>query len=1102
MKKLIFGLLFLLFSGSIALAQQTVTGTVTNAETGDPIPGVSIVVEEQTSIGTSTDMDGEYSLQVPSDAEVLVFSFVGMVTQEISIDGRTEINVEMESAVEEMEEVVVTALGITREKKSLGYSVTEVGGDDINRAEKENIIEGLSGKVSGVDIRNNTNIGGSSHILIRGASSLTGDNRPLFVVDGVPVSNMNTNTSYQSVGGAGYDYGDPISDINPNNIQSLSVLKGSAATALYGSRAANGVIVIETKKGEKAREGQKQLSVEVNSTTMLHTMDKSTFPEYQKQYGAGYGPYYSGSDIPYLYYYDFDGDGTNDYVVPTTEDASRGARFDPDLMVFGWDSFFPESPIYWEKRPYVASDNGPASFFETGRTLTNNIAVSGGTDVSTFRLSYINTDKTGIMPNSERKQNNISLSASYDILDNLTVSTSAKYVNTYTKGRNRTGYSDNILSSFRQWWNIGVDMDLQEILYDQYKKNITWNPNSENNLDPIYWDNLYFQRFESFQDDERNRIIGNIKVNYDITNNLTINAQYSMDNYTFLQQERKAVGSVAGAFGVDYPDVRSGYTRNDISFMEQNFNAQMRYQKDLSSVVDFSGLIGTNIRRETFERNRKSTNAGLAVPGVFALSNSAASMLPPEETLEKIGVNGLFANASIGINEMLFIDGSIRRDISSTLPEDNNTYFYPSASVGFLFNEVLPLPWLDLGKIRLNWAQVGSDAPWGRVSDSYRIVAPFASRTLTRLTQYKNNPDLKPEISSTYEAGLELSMFDNRLRADFSVYKEEVSNEVIPLAVSFATGFEEKYVNIGQMDKEGVELSFGGTPIQNENFRWDVDLNWSTYKSIVADLGEDIENLQLGSLQGGVTINAREGEPYGVIQGTDFIYAPDGQKLVGPGGYYEITGTSDKILGDIQPDWNAGINNAFEYKGLSLSFLVDMQMGGSVFSLDQWYGMGTGLYPETVEINDLGNQERDPIVQNEDGSYAPESGGVLLDGVVGIDEDGDGEYDSYEKNSTRIPGDRYSADGWATSPNGRYIYDGSYVKLREATLGYTLPGSILGNTFAEIRISLVGSNLWIIHKNLPYADPEASQGAGNIQGWQSGVFPTARNIGLRLNIRF
>jgi len=1093
MRKLTVFLAFLLFAGFQASAQMQISGKVTNAETGDPIPGVSVVVKSQSTIGTTTDMDGNYTLKnVPSDAETLVFSYVGMQEQEIPINGRTTINVELEPSVQEMDEVVVTAMGISRDKKSLGYAISEVGGDDINRTEKENLIQGLSGKVSGVNVKNSTNMGGSSNILIRGASSLTGDNRPLFVVDGVPVSNMNTNTNYQSQGGAGYDYGDPISDINPNDIKSMSVLKGSAATALYGSRAANGVIVIKTKTGDKTKGDQKALSVDVNSTTMIHSIDESTFPEYQKKYGAGYGPYYSGSDIPYLYNYDFDGDGSNDYVVPTTEDASRGARFDPNLNVYKWKSFFPELPSYNKKFPYTAADNGPVTFFETGRTLTNNVAISGGTQDATFRLSYTNTDMSGVMPNSERKKNNISLNSSFDFMDNLTVSASANYTNTYTKGRNRTGYSDNILSSFRQWWNVGVDMKEQKEFYNLTKDNVTWNPNSENNLAPIYWDNFYFQRNESYQDDERDRIIGNIRIDYDINENINFSAQYSMDNWNFLQEERKAVGSVAGAFGVDYPDVRSGYTRKTRSFIEQNFNAKLRYQKDFEN-FDLSAMLGTNIRREKYESVKKSTNGGLAVPGVFALSNSASPMLPPNETLEEIGVNGVFASFSWGYQETLFLDGSIRRDVSSTLPEDNNVYVYPSISTSFIFDELLPVDWLDLGKVRLNWAQVGSDAPWGRINDSYRIVAPFGSSTLTRVPYYKNNPDLKPEISTSYEAGLELAMFNNRLSADFAIFKEEVENQIIPLAVSFASGYEQKLINGGQMDKDGIEISLNGTPVKNKDFMWNVSLHWSKYESVVADLGKGVENQQIGSLQGGVTINAREGEPYGAIQGTDFKYSPNGERIVGPKGQYEVTGTSDKVIGNIQPDWTAGISNSLNYKGFSFSFLVDMQMGGNIFSLDQWYGMSTGLYPETVEMNDKGNQERLPI---------DEGGGIVLDGVMGVDSDGDGEYDSYKENTTRISGDRYSADGYAVSPNARYIYDATYVKLREASIGYNLPKSIIGNSFEQVRLSIVGSNLWIIYKDLPYADPEASQGAGNIQGWQSGVMPTTRNIGLKVNVRF
>ncbi len=1103
MRKFTILLALMAFLGvNAAIAQKTITGTVTSAEDGQAIPGVQVVVKG-TTVGTTTDIDGNYDLSVNEQAEILVFKFVGMATKEVEIGDKEVINVTLESRAMDIEGVVVTALGISREKKSLGYAVSEVQGDDINRTEKENVIEGLSGKISGVRIKANTNMGGSSDVIIRGQSSLTGNNQALFVVDGVPINNMNSNTAYQKVGGAGFDYGNPISDLNPNDIKSMTVLKGAAATALYGSRAANGVIVIETKKGDKPSEGYKSINVNMNSTTTMSTMDKSTFPEYQDQYGAGYGPYYSGSDIPYLYNYDFDGDGDSDYVVPSTEDASRGAAFDEDLMVYDWTSFYPESPYYNEKRPFDAADNGPEYFFGTGMSYTNNISVSGGTEYSTFRLSYTNTDKTGMMPNSERKKNNLAFNSSYDILDNLKVSASVNYTNTYTKGRNRTGYSDNILSSFRQWWNVGVDMKNQKELYELNESNLTWNPNSEEDLSPIYWDNFYFQRYQSYQDDERDRVYGNVNAQWQINDDLSVNAQYSLDQYNFIQQERKAVGSVAGAFGIGYPSITSGYQRTDIFFSEQNFDAQLKYDKDISEDFDMTAMLGTNIRRSSFERIRESTNGGLAVPGTFALNNSSTPRLPPVEELDKIGVNGIFANFSLGYKDMLFLDGSVRRDVSSTLPIDDNSYVYPSLSFAFLFNEVLDeMDWLDLGKVRVNWAQVGSDAPWGRILDSYRVVSPFGSSTLARIPASKNNPDLKPEISSSFEAGLEFAMFQNRLFGDVAVFQEKIENQIIPLALSTATGYESKLVNVGQVDKDGIELHIGGRPVQSKNFKWQVDMNWSTVETVVADLGGDIENLQLGSMQGGVTINAREGEPYGAIQGTDFEYSPDGRRIVNPSGYYAVTGTSDKVIGNIQPDWNAGVTNTFNYKNFALSFLIDVQMGGSIFSLDQWYGMATGLYPETTEINDLGNQERDPILTDEDGNYTDESGGIVLDGVVPVDNNDDGEPDEYVENTTRIAGDNYAADGYATSPNARYVFDATFVKLRELSLSYTLPQKVAGNIFDQVKLSLIGSNLAILYKDLPYADPEASQSSGNIQGWQSGVFPTTRNIGLRVNIQF
>ncbi len=1087
MKKVLLLFACLTFLSMQVFAQRTVTGIVTSADDGMGLPGVSVIVKG-TQQGTVTDVEGKYSIEVPTEVNTLIFQFMGLKTQEVTITGDV-VNVVMESSDIAIDDIVVTALGVTREKKSLGYAVQEVGGDELNRVKNENIVNSMSGKIAGVQVKTNTNMGGSSNIIIRGSSSLTGDNQALFVIDGVPVDNGITNSTDQKSGRSGYDYGNPVSDINASDIESVNVLKGAAATALYGSRAANGVIIITTKKGTKTKDGA--VRVGVNSTTMFSTMDKRTFPKYQDQYGQGYGPYYSDSDYPGLYYYNIWKLGEDAYVEPTTEDASMGSHFDPNLMIYKWDSFYPESPTYQQKSPYVFAANGPEYFFKTGRTLTNNVDVSGGTEKSTFRLSYTNTDQTGIIPNQTLKKNNVVFNGSLDLYKKLKVSASVNYTNTKGKGRNSTGYSDNQMSSFRQWWNLGVDVKMQEDYYDLYNTNMTWNPTSEEDLAPIYWDNPYWQRFKNYQTDERNRVIGYVKLEWEINDFLDFMARYSMDTYNTLQEERKANGSVSGAFGVGNPrpSATSGYSRYTLGFMETNFDAMLKFNKNLTSDLNLSAFVGMNVRRSVLDRVFKSTNGGLAVPEVYSLSNSVSPMLPPEESLEKIGVNGFFGSVSFGYKNFLFLDATYRYDISSTLPEDNNAYSYPSVSASFIFSELIKQSWLDLGKLRLNYAQVGKDAPWGSTKDSYVIESPFDGNPLVRMDISKANNGLKPEISSSIEAGLEMNFFLNRLGFDFAYYKTNTVNQTVPLETSRATGFSSKYVNIGEVENRGFEIALKGAPLVTNNFRWDVVLNWSKNINEVVSLGGDIENIQLASLQGGVTINAREGEPYGVIQGTDYVYH-EGQKVIGADGYYVRSSTSDKVLGNVNPDWNAGLTNTLSYKNFTLSFLVDMQMGGSLFSLDQWYGRGTGLYEETVFTNDLGN----PVRNSND---VVGGGGLILPGVV---ENDDG---TYSTNTKRVNGDDYRVFGWSRNPNAGFIFSTTYVKLRELSLSYTLPRTLLNKTpFAAATVSILGSNLWILYKELPHADPEASQGAGNIQGWQSGVFPTARNIGFSINLQF
>jgi len=1087
MKKftLLFVCLVMLGVQLVNAQQRTITGMVTSSDDGMALPGVSVSVKG-TTLGTITNVEGKYSIDVPADAQALVFSFVGMKTKEVVLGTTTVIDVVMEPEVIGVDEVVVTALGISREKKSLGYAVQEVGGEDISAVKNDNFMKSMSGKVSGVQVKNTGNFGGSTNVIIRGSASLTGNNQALFVVDGIPLNNAITNNTGQTTGRSGYDYGNAAADINPNDIESVNVLKGAAATALYGSRAANGVVMITTKKGGKGVTPGKALGVTLNSNVTIGVIDKSTFPKYQSNYGAGYGPYYSGGDHPGLEEFDLDGDGADDLVVPFYEDASMGEKFDSGLLVYQWDALDIASPNYGKKTPWVfAGDNGPISFFNNSVSYTNSVDINGSTDKSQFRLGYTNMDLTDIMPNSSLKRNNYIFNGGYNVTDKLKVSASANYINTKGKGRPSTGYSDNIMSSFRQWMQTNVDYTMQKTMFDKTHRNVSWNPSYYDDATPIYWDNPYWVRYKNYETDERNRLLAFTQVDYSINDNISLMGRASVDTYSELQEERKAIGSVAGELGVDRPDVTSGYSRYTHLWTETNLDFLIKFNKSLSENFGVNAFLGTNIRRSNDESVFESTNGGLSLPELYALSNSVDAMLPPQEKLEQIGVNGVFGSVSFDfMRKTIFLDATIRRDVSSTLPSDNAAYFYPSVSTSFVFSNLIDQSWLQFGKIRLNYAEVGNDAPALSVKDTYVQAASYSGNAVVSVPNDKNNANLKPERTKNLEGGLEMNFFQSRLGFDVALYKTNTVDQIMPVSVSFASGYSRKYVNSGEVENKGVELSLNVIPVKTSDFKWNIGLNWAKNTNEVKSLAPGVENLQIASLQGGVTINARVGEPYGTIQGTDYVYNDDGSKQIGADGYYVRSSTSDKIIGHVTPDWNAGINNALSYKDFTFSFLIDWQQGGSIFSLDQWYGMATGLYAETDFTNDLGNPVRNSLA---------DGGGIILPGELA-----DGTV-----NTKRVAGNDYRVFGYSKNPNSAFVYDATYIKLREVTLTYNLPKKLMERTFIYgASVSFVGSNLWILSKDLPHADPEASQGAGNIQGWQSGVMPSSRQYGFSINLQF
>ncbi len=933
-----------------AFAQRTVSGKVISGVDGQGLPGVAVRAKG-TSTGVTTDFEGNYNLQVPEGVSTLVYSFVGFNTQEIEIGNRSVINVELAEDVKQLEEVVVTALGIERSKNELSYAAQSVEGEAISQQRDANFVNNLSGRVAGLNVKKSNTMGGSSNVVIRGSTSLTGNNQALFVVDGVPIDNATTNTTDQQTGRGGYDYGNAAMDINPDDIASVNVLKGAAATVLYGSRAANGVIMITTKKGAKG------LGVTINSGITTGVIDKDTYAEYQDEYGAGYGPYYE-SENGYFLSRDVNGDGAEELVVPFSEDASYGAAFDPSLMVYHWDAFDPASPNFMTKRPWVAAKNTPLEYFERSMTYNNSVFINGGNEQGSFKLGYTRYDEEGILPNSEFDKNMINFGAAYTIAEGLKANASINFTNQVGLGRYGTGYdSRNPNQQFRQWWQTNVDIEDQRAAYFRNRQNITWNWTDPSVLNPIYSDNVYWTRYENFQNDERNRYFGKVQLTYDVTDWFNILGRASLDSYSEIQEERIAVGSA------DVPE----YSRFNRNFAETNYDLMGNFNTNVGETVSLNGLIGTNIRTTRVESIRASTNGGLQVANLYALSNSANPIVAPTETDEIVKIVGVFANATVGFNETFFLEGAIRRDEASTLREGENVFYYPSVSGSFVFSELFEVSeFFTYGKLRANYAEVGSAAPAFALYDTYTLNTPFSGTPLATLPNSKYNENLKPERTKSWEVGVETSFFDGRLGLDASYYNANSVDQIFPLPVSSATGNYFRYINAGSVVNKGVELQFFATPVRTDNFSWTANLNWSRNRNVVEKIytdeqGNEIKNLLLTSPQGGISINAALGEPYGTIRGTDYVYNDNGQRIVGSNGYYLSTTTSNEIIGNINPDWTGGISNTLKYKNLALDFLIDVQKGGDVFSLDLYYGMATGLYPETAGLNELGNPVRDPV---------------------------------------------------------------------------------------------------------------------------------------------
>lgn len=1086
-----------------------VTGVVTD-EIGEPLPGVNVFEKSAPTNGVITGIDGTYTLSISNADAVVVFSYIGFEKQEVNVAGRSSVNVTLVSDTEDLDEVVVTALGIKRDEKSLGYAVTKVGGEELMKGNSDNVTSALSGRVSGVNIISSGNIGGSTNVVIRGGSSIDGNNQALYVIDGVPISNASVNNSTTQRGAGGYDYGNLAADINPEDIENVSVLKGASATALYGSRGSNGVILITTKKGRK----QNGVGVTINSSVEFQQINTATLPDYQKEYGGGYHGYTVTRDGFSNWYGQTFQDGfvTNAdglRIVDYGTDESWGPKFDPNIDVVHWDGI-DQNGMITETRPWVAPKAGPEGYFDTGIVFRNSVSLSGSGESSSFRVSYTNVDNTGVVPESKEVKNVLNMNTTYNLTDKFSTTVTGSFTKTNTKNRPKTGYDwqdgNSFMASAGMWMQTNVDYDRLENYKYANGVQRTWNRSSLSDPTPNYWNNPYWTVNENYPEDDRNRIVGSWSINYDITNWLKAMGRVSVDHNDWSIYSRQANGSKGTSYYNEYRRIASEY----------NYDFYLNVNKTFGN-FNLTAMLGTAQRDNSSRSTYVSTTDGLAVDDLYTIKNSRSAEIYYSPGYLETTVRSVFGTASLGWNNEYYVEVTARNDWSSTLPEGQNSYFYPSITGSWIFTERMDWAPLTYGKLRANYAEVGNDAGFARLQNTYYNYGNHGGNEVYRygVSTTKLNPDLKPETLKSYELGIDTKWYNNRIGLNFSYYNKKAIDQIIAGSISIGTGYYSQYMNLGEREIQGYEVDLYITPVKTNNFVWDMSVNWSTFTDQINSLAPGINSLTLNSNHAAIV--ARVGEPYPIITGSDYVYDQDGNKVVNEDGFYLKTDEDQKI-GEVTPDWRAGISNDFRYKNWSLHTLIDVKMGGDLFSLTHFWGKNAGILAETVGVNDLGNPKRDDafqyfydenywdrrtLVRDDNGNpvLADNPGGVILDGVVATAYDENGNVIASTPNNQRVEYKDAASD--SNNPHAGSVFDASYVKLREVALEYKFSPKVCKKLrLTNLSLSVVGRNLAIMHKNVDHIDPESTYSSGNVQGLDIGTMPTSRTYGFNLKLGF
>jgi len=998
--------------------QFTISGIVTD-DTGEPLPGVNVFEKGNVTNGTITSIDGSYKLELGSSEAVVVYSFIGFNEQELNVAGRSNINVTLVSETLDIDEVVVTALGIKREKKALGYAVQDVKSEALTQAGDADLVSSLQGKVAGVQInQSGGGVGGTSRIDIRGASSLTDNNAPLWVVDGVPFDNGNDRDG--GVWGGTSRAGGAF-DLNPEDIESVSILKGPNAAALYGERGGNGVIVVTTKKGTNRKGLGISYSGGVTFSEAAYMLDL------QERYGQG-----------------------TDGVYSKDSEWSWG----PEMKGQQLESWTGETI------PYTAQKDRLKDFTRTGLSHKHNVAFTGGNDDGTFRVSLGKDVMNGIYQDHKVEKTTFDFRGDYNINSWLNIDTKLSYF--VTDGDQRPEIGNYSYVSYFNSMPMNIrNRDLKpgyNIVSGEHVEKLYTTVNANNR-------NPYFLQAQTDNSDSKNRTFGYVAANFKLHENLTAKVKYGLDFYQF--------NAVEGYLYADNVDpTRPNYNTEQINFKEENVEFLLSYNKTFNENWTIGLNFGAN-NMNRFSKRLRGTSGRLSSEGDYFLG--AGSNINATETIAESEVRSMYGFGQVAFRNYLFFDFTGRNDWSSTLTaadaDYDNSYFYPSFSFSGIISDMVSMPsWISFAKARASWAQVGKATDPYNTSQLYKLESWNYNLTTGVVPEVAVIQDLKPEISTSWEAGLDLRLFNNRLGFDFTYYNEMTKNQIVDIEVVQSSGYKRKYINAGEISNKGIELMIATVPIKTKDFRLGLDFNFSKNEGVLEELHEDLKEYDFGS-----NVWAVEGGKLGDIRGSIYARNDEGQIIIDDNGLPTLAQGTDHVLGNIQADWTGSINLSADYKGLYMNALFSIQQGGDILSSSERGATSSGTAKRT-DVNDR-----------------------MAFFVDGVTADGGA-------NNVMVSAEEYWRQ--VAKVDEEFLYDASHMKLKEIVIGYNVPKTLLkrisNNPIQSMRIAVVGRNLWYLFKDTPGTVPDASaySSAYAAQAFDFAPVPSTRTYGFSLNLGF